>query len=93
LLLWLIYLYNYYLKLKSPSGSYLAYVTSDNQLGVIDTKTFRVILKINTAELTNNDDIITSISYTKEEHELIIGTDQGVCKLLILQRTTESIGK
>jgi len=77
----------------SPSGSYLAYVTSDNQLGVIDTKTYRVILKINTAELTNNDDIITSISYTKEEHELIIGTDQGVCKLLILQRTTESIVK
>jgi len=77
----------------SPSGSYLAYVTADNQLGVIDTKTFRVILKINTAELTNNDDIISSICYTKEEHELIIGTDQGVCKLIILKRTTESIVK
>jgi len=77
----------------SPSGSYLAYVTADNQLGVIDTKTFRVILKINTAELTNNDDIISSICYTKEEHELIIGTDQGICKLIVLKRTTESIVK
>jgi len=77
----------------SPSGSYLAYVTADNQLGVIDTKTFRVILKINTAELTNNDDIISSICYTKEEHELIIGTDQGICKLIVLKRTTESVVK
>jgi len=77
----------------SPSGSHIAYVTVDNQLGVVDTKTARVILKINTAELTDNDDIITSISYTKEEHELIIGTDQGVCKLLKLKRAPETVVK
>ncbi|OUM62713.1 hypothetical protein PIROE2DRAFT_10922 [Piromyces sp. E2] len=75
----------------SPSGSHIAYVTVDNQLGVVNTKTARVILKINTAELTDNDDIITSISYTKEEHELIIGTDQGVCKLLKLKRAPETV--
>jgi len=77
----------------SPSGSYIAYVTADNQIGVIDSKTSRVVLRVNTAELTNNDDIITSITYTKEEHELIIGTDQGVCKLIVLKRSTESIVK
>ncbi|ORX57927.1 WD40 repeat-like protein [Piromyces finnis] len=77
----------------SPSGSHLTYVTVDNQLGVVNTKTARVILKINTAELTDNDDIITSISYTDEEHELIFGTDQGVCKLLKLKRAPETVVK
>jgi len=77
----------------SPSGSYIVYITSDNLIGVIDTKTLRVILRVNTAELTNNDDIITSMCYTKEEKEIIIGTDQGCCKLLLLKRTTESIIK
>jgi len=77
----------------SPSGTYLSYVSADNQLGVIDTKTCRVILKISTNELTNNDDIITSVSYTREEQEIIIGTDQGVCKLIYLKRSTELVLK
>jgi len=77
----------------SPSGTFLAYVTVDNQLGVINTKICRAILKIDTAELTNNDDIITSMSYTKEEREIIIGTDQGICKLLLLKRSTGKVLK
>jgi len=77
----------------SPSGSYIVYVTADNLIGVIDTKTLRVILRVNTAELTNDDDIITSMCYTKEEKEIIIGTDQGRCKLILLKRTKESIIK
>ncbi|ORX85062.1 WD40 repeat-like protein [Anaeromyces robustus] len=77
----------------SPSGSYIVYVTADNLIGLIETKTLRVIIRVKTDELTNNDDIITSICYTKEEKEIIIGTDQGHCKLLLLERTRESIIK
>jgi len=33
------------------------------------------------------------MSYTKEEKEIIIGTDQGICKLLLLKRSAGKVCK